>query len=405
MSELAVSYKDILSAHERVQPWIHRTPVLSSRKIDEIAGASLFFKAEPLQKTGSFKARGATNAVFSLSDKDAARGVATHSSGNFAAALAQAATWRGIDSHVVMPTSAPEAKRLATRGYGAHIIPCEPTLQARESMLARVVEETGATFLHPYNNANVIAGQGTAGVELMEDVPDLDAVLVPVGGGGLCSGVAIAVHGGHEGSVNRAPDIHVWDDPQSDNPQSAPDIHVWDDPQSDNPQSAPDIHVWDDQTVDQPRLQANTGLTSIDSSSDNPRLQANTGLSDETNPDLFPIKVYGVEPSLADDAKRSLIAGSIQPSNNPDTIADGLKTQLGTLTFPILQHHLEDILLVSEDEIHAAMELIWSRLKLVVEPSGAVVLAALLKHRDLFAGQRVGLVVSGGNANISNFIP
>jgi threonine dehydratase len=360
MSELAVTYDDILAAMERVRPWIHRTPVLTSQNLDEIAGASMFFKAEPLQKTGSFKPRGATNAVFSLSDEDAARGVATHSSGNFAAGMAQAATWRGIDAHVVMPTSAPEAKRQATLGYGARIIPCEPTLEARESTLARVVDETGATFLHPYNDARVIAGQGTAGIELMEDVANLDAVLVPVGGGGLCSGVAIAVHEYH------APDIHVWDDPTSGKqvPLRATPAGMND----------PDI--------------------------DNPRLQANTGLSTSR----FPTKVYGVEPTLADDAKRSLVAGTIQPSHNPDTIADGLKTQLGSLTFSILQHHLEDILLVSEDEIRDAMTLLWTRLKLVVEPSGAVVLAALLKHRDLFEGQRVGLVLSGGNVDVETLI-
>jgi len=360
MPELAVTYDDILAAMERVRPWIHRTPILTSQKLDEIAGASMFFKAEPLQKTGSFKPRGATNAVFSLSNEEAARGVATHSSGNFAAGLAQAAAWRGIDAHVVMPTSAPEAKRLATLGYGAHVVPCEPTLEARESTLARVVEETGATFLHPYNDARVIAGQGTAGIELMEDVPDLDAVLVPVGGGGLCSGVAIAVHD-YDARGNFV-------------------------------------------TADNPRLQVfQTGLTSADSPSDNPRQQSLRGHQPSATKPIQ-IKVYGVEPALADDAKRSLVTGSIQPSNNPDTIADGLKTQLGTLTFPILQHHLEDILLVSEDEIREAMILLWTRLKLVVEPSGAVVLAALLANQDLFAGRRVGLVLSGGNIDVDTLL-
>ncbi len=337
MPELAVDYTDILAAAERVRPYIHRTPVLTSRRIDEIVGANLFFKAEPLQKTGSFKARGATNGVFSLSDEDASRGVATHSSGNFAAALAQAAAWRGITAHVVMPTSAPEAKRLATEGYGARIVQCEPTLEARETTLADVVADTGATFLHPYNDARVIAGQGTVGLELMEDVPDLDAVLVPVGGGGLCSGVAIAVHREHGETV-----------------------------------------------TDHPRLQVSDTSTS--------------------RCGHFPIPVYGVEPEIADDAKQSLDTGTLQPSKNALTIADGLRTALGTLTFPILHHHLEDILLVSEDEIRDAMLLIWTRLKLVVEPSGATVFAALLKHRELFAGKRVGLVLSGGNVDTATLL-
>lgn len=308
MSDLAVDMADILAAAGRVRRHIHRTPLLHSRLLDEIADATLLFKAEPLQVTGSFKIRGATNAVMALDAVAASRGVATHSSGNFAAALARAAAWRGIPAHVVMPTTSPSAKKAATEGYGGHVIPCEPTLEARESTLESVVAETGATFLHPYNHPDVIAGQGTLGVELIEDVPDLEAVLVPVGGGGLSSGVSIAVHA-------RRPDIAI----------------------------------------------------------------------------------YGVEPSLGDDAKRSLATGVRQPSPNPRTIADGLKTALGSLTFPILQEHLTDILLCDDDEIRAAMALLWTRLKLVVEPSGATVLAALLKHRDLFAGKRVALVLSGGN--------
>ena len=315
MPELPVNYDDIVAAAQRIKQYIHRTPVLTSRQINKLAGADLFFKAEPLQKTGSFKPRGATNAVFMLSDDDARKGVATHSSGNFAAGLAQAAAWRGIQAHVVMPTSAPTAKRKATEGYGARIIPCEPTLASRESTLAEVVEKTGATFLHPYNDERVIAGQGTAGLELLDDVPDLQAVLVPVGGGGLCSGISIAVH---------AHAAHIL--------------------------------------------------------------------------------MYGVEPERADDAKRSLEAGSIQPSHDPDTIADGLKTSLGDKTFPILKHHLKDILLVSERQIREAQQLIWSRMKIVVEPSGAVVLAAVLANRDLFSGQKVGLVLSGGNVDVNSLL-
>jgi threonine dehydratase len=396
MSELAVRYADIIAAVDRVRPWIHRTPVLSSLQINEIAGASLFFKAEPLQKTGSFKARGATNAVFSLSDKDAARGVATHSSGNFAAALAQAAAWRGIQAHVVMPTSAPEAKRLATEGYGARIVPCEPTLEARESTLADVVEETGATFLHPYNNASVIAGQGTAGIELMEDVPDLDVVLVPVGGGGLCSGVAIAVHGFQVNGSDAADAQEATETPQVSPHAFIPhDISDLDMPRP----SDAGMHT-SLSTPDDPRLQVNKSVEEKKSASEDPRRHASPGLS--TDP--FQTKVYGVEPSIADDAKQSLVTGTLQPSKNANTIADGLRTALGTLTFPILYHHLEDILLVSEDEIREATTLIWTRLKLVIEPSGAVVLAALLKHRDLFEGKRVGLVLSGGNVDAERMI-
>ncbi|MCB2213487.1 pyridoxal-phosphate dependent enzyme [bacterium] len=383
MPELAVDYTDILAAAERVRPYIHRTPILTSRRIDEIAGASLFFKAEPLQKTGSFKARGATNGVFSLSGEDAAKGVATHSSGNFAAALAQAAAWRGIPAHVVMPTSAPEAKRLATEGYGATIVQCEPTLEARETTLADVVADTGATFLHPYNDARVIAGQGTAGLELMDVVPDLDTVLVPVGGGGLCSGVAIAVHRGHDASAK----------PESSH---AHDIHVVDD----SSQDAHDIHVVDESSQDARASTAGAAGEQVMNPGYLPRLQvSDTSTSRGGN---FPIPVYGVEPEIADDAKLSLDTGTLQPSKNALTIADGLRTALGTLTFPILHHHLEDILLVSEDEIRDAMLLIWTRLKLVVEPSGATVLAALLKHRELFAGKRVGLVLSGGNVDLSS---
>jgi len=285
---------------------------MTSRAIDGIAGAHLHFKCENLQKVGAFKARGATNAVLSLDDDAAMRGVATHSSGNHAAALAYAAALRGVPSHVVMPSSAPPVKKAAVRGYGALITECEPTLEARETTLDTVVERTGATFVHAYDNPMVIAGQGTASLELINDVPDLDVVVAPVGGGGLMSGTAIAVS------------------------SSRPDIALW-----------------------------------------------------------------GSEPAGADDAFRSLRDGTRYPSVNPQTIADGLLTSLSERTFRILGGRIEGVLTVSEESIVRAMCLMWERMKLVVEPSGAVPLAAVLEHPDRFVDLRVGLIISGGNVDLS----
>ena len=307
------TFEDVLAAAERIRSHVHRTPVMTSRAIDAIAGAQLHFKCENLQKVGAFKARGATNAVLSLDDEAAGRGVATHSSGNHAAALAYAAGIRGVPANVVMPSSAPPVKKAAVCGYGALITECEPTLEARETTLVAVVERTGATFIHAYDNPMVIAGQGTASLELITDVPDLEAVIAPVGGGGLMSGTAIAVS------------------------SSRPDITIW-----------------------------------------------------------------GSEPAGADDAFRSLRDGTLYPSVKPKTIADGLLTSLSDRTFRILSDRLEGILTVSEETIVRAMRLLWERMKLIVEPSGAVPLAAVLENPDHFAGRRVGLIISGGNVELDN---
>ncbi len=302
---------DIRAAAERIAPHIHRTPVATCASIDAITGASLFFKCENLQKVGAFKARGATNAVFLLDDDAAARGVCTHSSGNHAAALARAATLRGVPSHIVMPATAPPVKKAAVAGYGGLISECEPTLEARETMLAEVQERTGATFIHPFNDSRVIAGQGTAALELLEQAPDLDAVMAPVGGGGLACGTVITMS-------SLRPEIEVW----------------------------------------------------------------------------------GAEPAGADDAFRSLRDGTIYPSVEPKTIADGLLTSLSERTFRILSTGLSGILTVDEETIIRAMRLLWERAKLLVEPSGAVPLAAVLAHPEHFEGQKVGLMLTGGNTNL-----
>ena len=309
------TFEDVLAAAERIRSHVHRTPVMTSRAIDAIAGAQLHFKCENLQKVGAFKARGATNAVLSLGDEAAGRGVATHSSGNHAAALAYAAGIRGVPANLVMPSSAPPVKKAAVSGYGALITECEPTLEARETTLVAVVERTGATFIHAYDNPMVIAGQGTASLELITDVPDLEAVIAPVGGGGLMSGTAIAVS------------------------SSRPDITIW-----------------------------------------------------------------GSEPAGADDAFRSLRDGILYPSVKPTTIADGLLTSLSDRTFRILGDRLEGILTVDEETIVRAMRLLWERMKLIVEPSGAVPLAAVLENPDHFAGRRVGLIISDGNVDLDNLL-
>ena len=290
---------DVHAAARRIAPYAHRTPVLVSSSIDAMLGAQVFFKCENFQKVGAFKFRGACNAVQSLSDDAAARGIATHSSGNHAAAVALAARQRGVPAYIVMPRTAPEVKKAAVAGYGGEIAFCEPTLEARETTLCEVVARTGATFIHAYNDPHVIAGQGTATLELLEDVPDLDVVMAPVGGGGLLSGTAIAA-----------------------------------------------------------------------------------------------------EPERADDARRSMGAGYIIPSVNPDTIADGLLTSLGDLTFVVIQRHVEQIVTASEEAIVAAMRHIWERMKIVVEPSAAVVPAALLEKKVDLSGLRVGIILSGGNVDL-----
>lgn len=301
---------DIRAAHARIQPHIHRTPVLTSTMLDRETGARLFFKCENLQKAGAFKSRGACNAVFSLSDAEARHGVATHSSGNHAAALARAAALRGIAAHIVMPNNSPRPKQAAVAGYGGKIVLCEPTLEARERACAEILAATGATLIHPYNDLRIIAGQATAALELLEEVPELDVVLAPVGGGGLLSGTAVVVK--------------------------------------------------------------------------------------TLRPAAF---VVGTEPAQAADAAASLKVGRIvaQPAN---TIADGLRTMLGDLTFPILHRLVDDIATVSEDGIVHAMRRLWEIMKIVVEPSGAVPFAAVREHAPRFAGQRVGVILSGGNVDL-----
>lgn len=304
--------EDLKNTQIRISGFIHRTPVLTSKSINAMAGAELFFKCENFQKMGAFKMRGAANAVLCLSEKQREKGVATHSSGNFAQALALAAKMMGIKAYIVMPSNAPSVKKEAVKGYGGEVIECVPTLQAREDTLAGVVNRTGATFLHPYNDCDVILGQGTAAMELIEDYPNLDYLLAPVGGGGLISGTALAAH----------------------------------------------------------------------------------FFSPKT-------KVIAAEPHGADDAWQSMKAGHFIPQTNPETIADGLRTSLGDKTFPIILNHVKSIIRVEEREIVEALRLLLERMKIVVEPSGAVPLAAVLKEKDLFKGKSVGVILSGGNIDLA----
>ncbi len=301
--------EDIRRAAARLAPHAHVTPVMTSRTIDGIAGARVFFKCENLQRVGAFKFRGACNAVLSLPDEEARRGVATHSSGNHAAALALAARIRGIAAHIVMPSSAPAVKRAAVEGYGARIVTCAPTLRSREEALASVLSETDAILVHPYNDARVIAGQGTAALELASQVEDLDVVVAPVGGGGLLSGTAIAI-------------------------SSLP-------------------HA----------------------------------------------RTIGAEPEAADDAARSLRQGILLPSNDPTTIADGLRTSLGELTFAVLRERGVEIVTVGEEDIVKAMRVFWERMKILIEPSSAVPVAAVLLRK--VQGARIGVILSGGNVDLS----
>ena len=307
-----VSFANVTDAAARIRHEIHRTPVLTCAALDRMTGAMLYFKCENFQRAGAFKYRGACNAVFSLKDVEAACGVATHSSGNHAGALARAAAVRGIPAFVVMPENAPAVKVAAVQGYGAEITFCEPTLEARESTLKAVVERTAATVIHPYDNKMVISGQGTAALELIAETGTLDIVMAPVGGGGLLSGTAISTKALLPGAL-----------------------------------------------------------------------------------------VFGAEPARADDAFRSFKSGVFVPSENPDTIADGLLTSLGELTFPLIRHFVDDILTVSEDGIRDAMRLIWERMKIIVEPSSAVPLAVLLEHPGRFQGRRVGIILSGGNVDLN----
>ncbi len=302
--------QDIEQAHERIRSYVHRTPVLTSSGINETSGCELFFKCENFQKIGAFKARGAMNAILYLSANELTGGVATHSSGNHAQAVARAAKIMGVKSYIVMPENAPEIKKRGVLAYGGEIFSCEATLASREATLAAVIEKTGATEIHPFNNYAVIAGQGTAAKELFEEVPDLDIVVAPVGGGGLLSGTALA------------------------------------------------MNFFSPHTV-----------------------------------------VIAAEPAGADDAYRSLKSGKLETSQ-ANSIADGLLTSLGNKTFPIIQKYVKEVITVTDAEIVSAMRMIWERMKIIVEPSCAVPLAAVLKSGEKFAGKKVGIILSGGNVDL-----
>ena len=303
--------QEIQQAAERIKPYAHRTPVLTNQSLNQLVGAQVYLKCENLQKVGAFKFRGACNAVYSLSEEEATRGVCTHSSGNHAQALALAARLRSIPAYIVMPNNAPSVKKNAVAGYGGQITFCEPTLEARESTLERIRLDTGANVVHPYNDERVIAGQGTAALELLADIPDLDVIITPVGGGGLLSGTSIAATETKKG-----------------------------------------------------------------------------------------IRVIAGEPEMADDAYRSIKAEKIIPSVNPKTIADGLLTSLGQITFPIIQQRVEEIVTVSEQGIIDSMKFVWERAKIVIEPSAAVAVGVLWEKKIDLSGLKVGVILSGGNVDL-----
>ena len=312
VTEAVPTIDEIRAAARRIAPYIHRTPVLTCRGIDELAGGRIAFKCENFQKVGAFKMRGASNAIAQLDPATRQRGVATHSSGNHGAALALAARNFGVHAHVVMPENASAVKKRAVAAYGAEITYCDPTLESRDTVLSGVVAKTGATVIHPYNDFRIIAGQGTAALELIEDCGDLDLVMAPVGGGGLISGTAITVKA------------------------------------------------------------------------------------------LLPgAQVIGVEPEEVDDALRSLRSGSIVPATNRRSIADGLLAPLGARTFSVIRGFVDDIVTVGEASIVQAMRLIWERMKIVVEPSAAVPLAAILKGGFELRGRRAGIILSGGNVDLN----
>jgi threonine dehydratase len=313
-TQIPIGLNDVVGAARRLEPWMHRTPVLTSRTLDQRAGCSVFLKCENLQRVGAFKFRGAMNALLLLDDQRRAAGVVTHSSGNHAQALALAGQLLGVPVTIVMPRTAPAVKRAATEGYGARIVLCEPTLESREATVVAEIDKHGFTLVHPFNDWSVIAGQGTAALELLEQAGPLDIVIAPVGGGGLVSGTALAVKGRSPGT-----------------------------------------------------------------------------------------RVLGAEPANADDARRSLETGRIQPSHDPRTIADGLRTSLGTKTFAVISRHVDEIVTATEAEIIEATRFVWERIKIVIEPSSAVVIAPLLSGRFSAPGQRVGVILSGGNVDVELF--
>ena len=302
---------DILAAATRIAPFTHPTSVLTSEQLNTLAGAELYFKCENFQKMGAFKMRGATNAIMQLSDAQKRKGVVTHSSGNFAQALALAAKSLNIRAHIVMPSDAPQVKKDAVKGYGGNITECEPTIASREATAQRIQEDTGATFIHPFNDFNVILGNASAGKELLDEYPDLDIIIAPVGGGGLISGTAFSA----------------------------------------------------------------------------------LSFSEKC-------KVIGAEPFEVDDAYRSLQSGKIETNSSTNTIADGLKTNLGDITFALIQNYVSEIIRVTEEEIIDGMKLIWERMKIIVEPSCATTLAAVLKNKVQFKGKKIGLILTGGNVDV-----
>jgi threonine dehydratase len=308
---LPIGPQDIAEARARLAPWAHETPVLTCTALDDRSENSLFLKCENFQRVGAFKFRGAMNAVLQLDERAKAAGVVTHSSGNHAQALALAGKLVGVPVCVVMPRTAPAIKKAATEGYGARIVPCEPTLAARESTVAELIERHGYALVHPFDNWHVIAGQGTAACELLEQAGPLDGIIVPCGGGGMLSGTAIA-------AKHHSPSIKVW----------------------------------------------------------------------------------GAEPLAADDAKRSLETGSIQPSNDPKTVADGLRTSLGERTFAVIREHVDGFFTATEAEILDAMRFVWERMKIIIEPSAAVPVAPVLNRCLGITGARIGIILSGGNVDV-----
>lgn len=305
--------QDIAETYQAISEFVHYTPLLTSESLNQISGAELFFKCENFQKVGAFKMRGASSAAIRLTDEELERGLATHSSGNHAQAVARAAQLLGVPAYIVMPENAPSIKRNATLSYGAEIIPCAPMIEARETTLAEVLEKTGATFIHPYNDYNVIAGQATCAYELLQDVEELDTIMAPIGGGGLMSGTALSTR------------------------------------------------YWSPGT-----------------------------------------KVIGAEPAAVNDAFRSFHSGQLETNATTNTIADGLRTNLGEKTFEIIRMHVDDILTVSEEAIVEAMRLVWERMKIIIEPSCAVPVAAVLQNKERFAGEKVGIILSGGNVDLDH---
>ncbi|MDG5491672.1 threonine/serine dehydratase [Psychroserpens sp. SPM9] len=304
--------ENLIDCHNRILPFIHKTPVLSSRLVNERIEAKVYFKCENFQKAGAYKMRGATNAIMQLTNAQKQKGVVTHSSGNFAQALSLAAKSLNVKATIVMPSNAPVVKKNAVKQYNGQIIECEPTIEARQNAANQIVHSTGATFIHPSNDPNVILGQGTACIELLNEQSDLDVVFCPIGGGGLIAGSALAAH--HFGNS---------------------------------------------------------------------------------------CKVIGAEPFEADDAYRSLLSKKIETNKTANTIADGLRTQLGHHNFPIILKYINQIIRVTEAEIIEAMRFIWERMKIIIEPSSAVAFAALIKEKEQFKNQNIGIIISGGNVDVT----